>query len=495
MAGITIPHNWSPRWYQQGVWDYMTGGRIEARASDRKHAELIWHRRAGKDEICLHFAAREMLLTPANYWHMLPQSNQVRTAIWEAVNPASGKRRIDEAFPDEVFEKRSTDMFIRCKANGATWKCLGSDNYESAIGAPPRGITYSEWALANPSVRGYLRPIIAENKGWQLFIGTPRGKNHAYSTYLAAKKDPERFAQMLTVHDTRVLNDVELKRELQEYVDTYGETMGIALFEQELECSFEAAILGAIYGSEMRAVRSEDRVTTVPHDPRYPVHVAMDIGRTDDFAMWFFQVIGREVRFIDYLAGAGKDPDEICSLMTGVKTSVDLVRKGDNTEIVVGRGGNVPGLDFRTHYRIGKIGIPHDGKAKTFAAKGKSVEEQFAAVFGWDKIYSVPRLSVQDGIQATRKLIKVSVYDEKCEDGVAALEAYAREWDDEKKMFKDNPAHDWASHPSDAKRYCAVMWDFEPSIKLHQEARYATDRSFDDMLKLNRKRRMALENG
>jgi phage terminase large subunit len=491
MAGITIPHNWSPRWYQQSLWDYLTGGTIDSSGSDHKDADVWWHRRAGKDDVCLHFAAREMFLNPANYWHMLPLKDQVRKAIWDAVNFHTGIRRIDEAFPDEVFEKRQTDMLVRCKANSSTWQCLGSDNFQGAIGSAPRGVVFSEWAQANPSALAYLSPIMAENRGWKLKITTPRGKNHAWATFNQSKSDPRKFAEKLTIHDTHAIPYEALVDELNTFCALYGEEQGVMHFMQEYECSEEAAILGAYYASEMRAVRREGRVTDLEHDPRYPVHVAMDIGRTDDFAMWFFQVIGGQVRFIDYLAGAGKDADEVCSLMTGTKISIDLIRKGESTDIHVGRGGVIPNLEFRHHYRLGKIGIPHDGKAKTFAAKGKSVEEQFAAVFGWDKIYSVPRLSIQDGIQATRKLIRMSVYDQKCEDGVTALEAYARDWDDDKKMFKDSPLHNWASHPADAKRYCAIMWDFEPQLKNSIPDRYATDRSFNEMLALNRKRRLA----
>jgi len=494
MAGITIPHNWTPRWYQQNLWEYLTGapfgaGGVDPRASDRKHAEVIWHRRAGKDDVCLHFAAREMFLNPANYWHMLPQANQVRKAIWEAVNPHTGRRRIDEAFPEEVFEQRQSDMMVRCRANSATWQCLGSDNFQGAIGSTPRGIVYSEWALANPSARGYLRPILLENKGWQLFITTPRGRNHAYSTYRGARENPDQFAELLTVYDTQALSHGDLVRELKEYINTYGESMGIALFDQEYLCSFDAAILGAIYGEEMRFIRGNDRVTTVPHDDRYPVHIGMDIGRTDDFSAWFFQVIGNEIRFIDHFSGAGKDPDEVCSLILGRKVAINLIRRGDNTEIVVELGVDIPGLEGRRAYRIGHIGIPHDGQAKTFVAKGKSVEEQFASVFGWSKITRVPRLSVQDGIQATRKALRRAVFDRKCENGLESLENYHREWDDDKKMFKDTPAHDFSSHDSDSIRYCSVMWEFEPSLRVDEEVR--TGRSFNEMLELNRMRRLA----
>lgn len=489
---VDVLNGWLPRWYQEDAWNYLTSGHKQPHGTDYKDADLIWHRRAGKDDVCLHFAAREMFNNPANYWHMLPLADQVRKAIWNAVNFHTGKRRIDEAFPDKLFKKRDSDMFIRC-VNGATWQCMGSDNFQGAIGSAPRGVVFSEWAQANPSALAYLSPIMAENRGWKIKISTPRGKNHAYSTYMQAKKDPKKFGQLLTIYDTWAVSPEILRDELQTFCSLYGEEMGVMHFDQEYLCSFEAAIIGAIYGSEMRAVRSQDRVQDVAHDPRFPVHVAMDIGRTDDFAMWFFQVIGKEIRFIDYIAGAGKDPDEVAGLMLGRQVSIDLVRKGDATQIVVGMGEHNPYLHFRQEYTFGKIGIPHDGHAKTFVAKGKTVEEQFAAVFGWDHISRIPNLSVQDGIQASRKALARSVFDPKCEDGLVALEAYHREWDDEKKMFKDRPAHDWASHPADGFRYASVMWDFDPTIRAMIEPRYDLDRSFDEMLEANRRRRLAQE--
>jgi hypothetical protein len=90
---IRIPNNWAPRNYQMNVWRYLERG--------GKRAICVWHRRAGKDDVCLHWAAASMIDKPATYWHMLPAFSQGRKAIWTAVNPHTGKRRIDEAFPHE----------------------------------------------------------------------------------------------------------------------------------------------------------------------------------------------------------------------------------------------------------------------------------------------------------------------------------------------------------------------------------------------------------
>jgi phage terminase large subunit len=125
-----------------------------------------------------------------NYWHMLPEYKQARKAIWDAINPHSSRRRIDEAFPKELRRSTNqTEMKIEFHC-GSIWQVVGSDNFNSLIGSPPVGIVYSEWAVADPRSHGFLRPILAENKGWALFIYTSRGYNHGFSTY-ESERQPE----------------------------------------------------------------------------------------------------------------------------------------------------------------------------------------------------------------------------------------------------------------------------------------------------------------
>src|SRR5205814_9943908 len=114
----------------------------------------VRQRRAGKDAVALHRTAVKMIERPGNYWHALPEYNQGRKALWSAINAHTGKRRIDEAFPLEMRESTNdTEMFIRFKAalGGSTWQVMGSDRYDATLGSGVAGITYSEWALANPS--------------------------------------------------------------------------------------------------------------------------------------------------------------------------------------------------------------------------------------------------------------------------------------------------------------------------------------------------------
>jgi len=474
---LDYPPKWKRRFYQEPVWDYLSAG--------GRHVELIWHRRAGKDEVALYHTACEMLETPANYWHMLPKGNQVRKAIWEAVNPRTGVRRVDEVFIPELFEKRDTDMLVKCKHNASTWQCLGSDNFEGAIGSTPKGIVYSEWALANPSARGYLRPIIAENKGWQIFITTPRGKNHAYSTYNASLKNPLHFTQKLSVHDTGMLTPVELMEELLEYVSTYGDAMGLALYEQEYECSWDAAIMGAYYSGEFARMDREGRIHRVEHNPNYPVHVAMDIGRKDSTAMWFFQNYNGRVYILEFHMDSNRDPKYYMGLIAGRDCQVNIV--DDRCEV---EWGSANEWDHHLDWEIGNVYMPHDAAAKNFSTL-KTAEEQFAAGFGWGHVEIVPKLSLQDGINATRLMLGVAEIDTDCEMGIEGCRAYHREWDDERKRFRDQPEHDWASDIADAIRYLAIAWSRDKLPAEKQEARYAQDRTFDEMLAVNKKRRLA----
>src|SRR3546814_5036223 len=119
----------------------------------------------------------------------MPEYAQARKALWAAVNPHTGKRRIDEAFPQELRESTNEqEMFIRFKS-GSTWQLVGSDRYNSLVGAGVAGVTFSEFALANPSAWGYIRPMLEENDGWATFITTPRGRNHAKALFDMATKD------------------------------------------------------------------------------------------------------------------------------------------------------------------------------------------------------------------------------------------------------------------------------------------------------------------
>jgi phage terminase large subunit len=396
------------------AWEYLERG--------GKHAELIWSRRAGKDEVALHRTAVAMFERVGTYWHMLPMAAQARKAIWNAVNPRTGKKRIDEAFPEQIRRKKNDqEMYIEC-VNGSTWQVLGSDNYNAMVGAPPVGIVYSEWALSNPAAKAYLRPIIAENNGWQIFITTPRGKNHAYTTYQGAKNDPDSFAQTLTAVDTGQYEAGKLDKLRSEYVRDFGDAMGNALFDQEFMCSFEAPVLGAVYAKEIR--EAAERIMRVPYDPSKPVHLFWDLGRADKTAIWFAQLGAFEYRVIDYLEGTGKHIGEYAA---------DLQAK---------------------RYVYGDCWLPHDANNELLASQRTVAQQLRDAGF---KTRTVPKTSIDTRIEAARLIFPLVYFDEqKCATGLEALTNYRYRVDDDTKHFSNEPLHDWASHAADAFGYMAV---------------------------------------
>jgi phage terminase large subunit len=94
MVVARIPNDWKPRAAQRPLWNYLEKGGTRAIE--------IAHRRWGKDDVALHRAAVAAMERPATYWHALPEYEQGRRSLWTAVNPHTGKRRIDEAFPEII---------------------------------------------------------------------------------------------------------------------------------------------------------------------------------------------------------------------------------------------------------------------------------------------------------------------------------------------------------------------------------------------------------
>jgi len=423
------------RWYQRPLHEYLVNG--------GKRAIEIAHRRWGKDEMALAATCELAHRRPASYWHCLPEYEQARKALWTAINPHTGKRRIDEAFPVELREsKDEQQMFIKLKC-GSTWQLVGSDRYNSLVGAGVAGVVFSEWALANPSAWAYIRPMLEENDGWAAFITTPRGRNHAKSMYDMAKADMDRggrwFAEISTVLNTKALTPEQIDEAKREYIALYGVDVGTAQFEQEYLCSFNAAILGAFYAREMLAVRNEARIIAdLEPVPGKPVHRAWDIGVRDDTSIWWFQIVGGQLFILDVYSKPGESDPEVFAEMVHAKNK---------------ERGWTSGIDY----------VPHDARQKVWGMKKGRLETMVDCGL---KPEIVPDLSKLDGINAVRRTLPLCVFHQRCDEiGIAALEQYRREWDDDRKMFRENEVHDWTSHAADAFRYLSVAWRAAPQAQ------------------------------
>jgi len=406
---IRLPNNWRPRPDQLGLWGYLERGGTRA--------VEVAHRRWGKDDVALHWTAVSAHQRIGNYWHMLPEQKQARKAIWDAVNPRTGKRRIDEAFPEELRAGKSdSEMLIRFKC-GSTWQVLGSDNFNSLVGSPPVGLVFSEYALAKPAAWDYLRPILAENGGWALFISTPRGRNHLYEIYEMAKTNPDWFAEVLPLTKTNALPPGTIDEERRS-------GMSEEMIEQEYGCSFAGVAAGYFYAREIDQLEKDGRIKPVPYDRALPVHTAWDLGYTDDTSIWFFQIHYGEIRLIDFYEANGHDVAHYCRVLQ------------------------------QKPYVYGNHFVPHDAEPATMAAPRSIMRQAYDLGI---KMTVVPRLDVQDGIQAVRAILPRCWFDsEKTAPGLKALRQYGRKWDDERRSFGTVPVHNWASHAADAFRYLAT---------------------------------------
>jgi phage terminase large subunit len=240
------------------------------------------------------------------YWHMLPMANQARKAIWDAVNPKTGRRRIDDAFPPEIREStRENDMFIRFK-NGSTWQVVGSDNYNSLVGSPPVGIVFSEYALADPSA-------------WALLAADPVGKRWMGAVHQHdARTEPLPQAGGVRQEGGRLVRrdadggghqgdpDEAIETERRELIAERGEQEATAIIAQEYYCDADASIPGAYYGALMSKALKEERIGLFPWIPNEPCGTAWDLGHGDSTVVWVYQQppSGR-VRIIDVISSNG----------------------------------------------------------------------------------------------------------------------------------------------------------------------------------------------
>ena len=326
-------------------------------------------------------------------------------------------------------QSNEADLIIEL-VNGAKIRLFGADNADAMRGLGFDGLYLDEYGDFKPSVWGnVVRPALSDKQGWCVFGGTPKGKNQFWNIYETSRKLPnEWFSLSLPASKSKLLPESELAAARAQLAEDQ--------YLQEYECSFEAAIVGAIWGTEMRKASEEGRITKVENQIEVKTHTAWDLGHTDDTAIWWYQVIAGEIHIVDFFALSGGTIEEFVSKIK------------------------------EKPYNYGKHYLPHDARARTLASGGKSVIEQMAVHLGINNLAIVPSLTVQDGIQAVRMALPRCWFDaDKCADGIEALRQYQREYDEDKKAFRQTPKHDWTSHPADAMRMLAISWREEPKDK------------------------------
>ena len=413
MAELSI--SFKARWYQQAVIDWFRAG--------KKKAMCVWARKSGKDRVATFIESELAFQTPGLYWHALPKYEDARKVVWDAITP-TGERLVEWAFPKPICKHLDHEMKViipTVDGHQSIWQPVGVDNYNSLVGAFPKHISWSEYALMSPMARNFLRPALAMNDGSELFITTPRGYNHAHELWQDAVAHPETwFSSLLTAEQAGAISKEALEEERR--------TMPDELYEQEYECSWSSANVGAILGRYVEAAEKEGRINdSVEYDSEgAPVEITSDIGRRHISAWWFWQPRTDGYAIIDYDEDSGLDAQEWIE-----RLSIRLAGK-----------------------RLGKIWLPHDARAKTFAAQHSAVE-QFIQKFdtgGKSVMGVVPQSKMKaHAINAGQVVMRKCWFNRtRCTAGLAALRSWAYEYDEERKQYSKEPRQDWACDAADA---------------------------------------------
>jgi hypothetical protein len=263
-----------------------------------------------------------------------------------------------------------------------------------------------------------IRPALSDRGGWCSFIGTPKGANHFAELADRAKSEEGWKYLEFKASQTGVLPESELKAAYRE--------MGEDKYNQEFECSFNAAVEGSYYGKLINDLERDHHITDFPRDDLCRSFTSWDLGMGDSTAIWVAQVVGKEIRLLDCVENHGQALDWYVNWL---------------------RDNKYEGF---THI------LPHDVQVRELGT-GKSRREVLEEA--GLTITIAPRLSVADGIQAVRRLLPRCWFHPRTKQGVDALRNYRREHDEKRQIFYEKPLHDWSSHMSDAFRYLAIGLD------------------------------------
>jgi hypothetical protein len=343
------------------------------------------------------------------YAYIAPTYGQAKRVAWDYLvkyaEPLGGTSNISELRVD--FWGRRIQLF-------------GSDNPETLRGQYFDGVILDEIGDQNPKIwTDIVRPALADRKGWCLFIGTPKGHNHFKELRDRAEKEDGWGLLEFKASETGVVDDTELKAAKNE--------MGEDKYRQEFECSFDAAVEGSYFGQILNELEEKKHMQEIPREELSRTFTSWDLGMGDSTSIWVAQLVGTEVRLIDYYENHG----------VGLDHYVKWIKDND--------------------YLKAEHILPHDVRVRELGT-GKSRMEMLEEAGLEVKI--APRMGLDDGIQAVRRLLPRCWFNvPQVQTGLNCLRNYRRDYDEKRKIFYERPLHDWSSHGSDSFRYLALGLD------------------------------------
>lgn len=418
---IKVPQNFSPREYQIPL--------LTALDSGFSRAFIKWHRRAGKDLVCTAHVFRRMVAVPGIYYYFFPNYQQGRKALWE--NKYDGLKFLD-MIPKSLIKRINNQEMLIETFNDSIFRVIGTDNIDTIMGTNPNGVVFSEYSLQDPRAWEFIRPILTVNKGWAIFNGTPRGKNHMYKLDKRVIDNPRWYYQELQTlwPEKENYSGIVTPEDIQEERDTGMDEITI---EQEYGVSYNAGMKGSIYKDHIEKAVKEGRVGDYPYDSNLPVNTYWDLGYNDPCSIWFVQHHGSKVVFIDYWEEKNKQIPDVVEI---------LREKG---------------------FRYSHIVLPWDGDHNygLVSTRREMLEECLEGYRIDAQVSCAGKFAREVGIEAVQARFSKYFFNEStCADALDKLSSYHRKYDAKRDIYLKEPVHDHTSHCADALRTEALAEEF-----------------------------------
>ena len=271
-------------------------GQVKIHASTARHRLASCGRRFGKSTAGGHELIPEALVT-FNNAQMLHEAGK-RREFW-AVGPEysdsekefrvfyNAAKRLELPFdrPGTYNNPDSGDMVVSLWDGAFLFEAKSGKHPERLVGEGLAGVLMCEAAKMKQSIwTKYVRPTLADLRGWSLFLSTPEGKNWFYQLWRRGQdpNDPNWASwKMPSWVNNLVFPDGRLDSEIADM----AADMSSERFEQEIGASFTEFV-----GRVFKDFDEELHVTDCELDVRYPVYAACDYGWTNPFVWLIIQV-------------------------------------------------------------------------------------------------------------------------------------------------------------------------------------------------------------
>ncbi|HHC19304.1 MAG TPA: hypothetical protein ENK81_02740 [Euryarchaeota archaeon] len=238
---------------------------------------VVCGRRFGKTVFAINELIQKAFEKKGHYWYLSPTYKQSKLIAWEMI----------KYYAKEIVTKTNESELSLELLNGSQIKLLGSDNYDALRGVGLNGVVFDEFADIKPNVwQAVVRPMLIDSKGWAIFMGTPKGKNHFYEMFIRddlfndvgyrdqwgepVEADSDFKAYRFKTSDNPYIPPEE--------VEAARKSMNEEYFRQEFEASFET-YAGIIY-KELRDTHVIHDLPKIKHNSDIKkIYVGIDTGR------------------------------------------------------------------------------------------------------------------------------------------------------------------------------------------------------------------------